>query len=273
MRVLHRACWALLCLIISGALAAAQPSAETYEPRQGQEGKDVVWVPTPPALVEYMLELARVTPQDYVMDLGSGDGRNIIAAAKRGARALGVEFNPDMVTLARRSAAAAGVDGKAQFVQGDMYEADISQATVLALFLLNDNLRKLTPKFADLTPGTRIVINTFTIPDWEPEQTSRLEECIVWCTALLYLVPAKVADTWRMAQGLLTIEQRYQTFSGTLTTDDGVSTTIDNGRVSGDRISFTAAGVEYSGQVNGDSMSGAAKGGAAASWSATRLRK
>ena len=128
-----------------------------FEPTPGQAGKDVVWVPTPPELVEKMLDMAKVTPQDIVMDLGSGDGRNVIAAAKRGARAIGFEFNPDMVALSRRLAQEAGVPDRATFVEGDMFEADISKATVLALFLLPSNLDKLAPKFLALKPGTRIV--------------------------------------------------------------------------------------------------------------------
>src|SRR5207344_1449998 len=200
--------------IATGAVLA-QEIQKPYEPTEGQAGKDVVWVPTPPVLVEKMLDMARVTPQDYVMDLGSGDGRNVIAAAKRGARALGVEYNPDMVELSRRIAAKEGVADKAQFVQGDMYEADISQATVLALFLLTDNLRRLTPKFLDLKPGTRIVLNHYGIEGWEPEATERTTgDCLAWCTALLYIVPAKVAGTWQLPQGELTLEQKFQAVSG-----------------------------------------------------------
>ena len=168
---------ATLALVgVLGLTAGAQqtappppPPPQTYEPTVGQPGKDVVWVPTPPELVERMLDMAKVTPQDFVMDLGSGDGRNIIAAAKRGARAIGVEYNPDMVELSRRQAKEAGVADKATFVQGDMYEADISKATVMALFLLPTNLEKLQDKFLALKPGSRIVLNTFTIGGWEPE--------------------------------------------------------------------------------------------------------
>src|SRR5256885_2199880 len=157
----------VLCLMVAGTAVSAETPQESFQPVVGQEGKDVVWVPTPQALVEKMLDMARVTPQDYVVDLGSGDGRNVIAAAKRGARALGVEFNPSMVDFSQRNAAKHGVADKATFVQGDMYEADISQATVLALFLLPENLRKLTPKFLALRPGTRIVANHFGIEGWE----------------------------------------------------------------------------------------------------------
>src|SRR5688500_18645036 len=141
-----------------------------------------------------MLDLAKVTSQDYVMDLGSGDGRNIIAAAKLGANGLGVEFNPDMVELSRRLAAEAGVADKARFVEADMYEADISRASVLALFLLPVNMNRLAPKFLDLAPGARIVANTFGIDGWDPDFRAHVTdtECEAWCEALLWIVPAKV---------------------------------------------------------------------------------
>ena len=174
------------------ALQTPQTTAaqEGYKPKVGQEGRDSVWVPTSPELVEKMLDIAKVTADDYVIDLGSGDGRMVIAAAKRGARALGVEFNPDMVKLAQQLAAEAGVADRATFVQGDMFEADISKATVLALFLLPDNLRRLEPKFRALRPGTRIVVNSFGVPDWKPDVTETLtDNCTSWCTAMLYRVP------------------------------------------------------------------------------------
>ena len=161
--------------------AGMHGAAAQYEPYVGQPGKDVIWVPTPRALVEKMLDMAQVTPQDYVIDLGSGDGRNVIAAARRGARARGIEYEPEMVVLSKRSAAAEGLAGKATFVQGDMYEADISQATVLALFLLPANLNKLTPKFLALKPGSRIVSNGYEIPGWEADEKGELQEgCGNW---------------------------------------------------------------------------------------------
>jgi len=131
----------LLSLMTSPTLAQSPP--ELVEPMIGTPGKDVVYVPQPAEVVENMLDIAKVTARDFVIDLGSGDGRNVIAAAKRGARALGVEFNPEFVEYSKRVAAAAGLSDRATFVQGDMYEADISQATVLALFLLTENLNKL----------------------------------------------------------------------------------------------------------------------------------
>jgi SAM-dependent methyltransferase len=176
--------------------SAAEEAKKPYVPIEGQAGRDAVWVPTPLVLVEKMLDLAKVTPKDFVMDLGSGDGRNIIAAAKRGVRGLGVEYNPDLVEFSRRLAEKEGVADKAQFVQGDMYVADISKATVLALFLLPENMEKMKQKFLDLRPGSRIVMNAFEIPDWSPDATERAEgDCGAWCTAHLYIVPAKVAGT------------------------------------------------------------------------------
>ena len=261
----------VLCLAAVAAIAsAAEEAPKPFSPVEGQAGKDVVWVPTPHALVEKMLDLAKVTDKDFVMDLGSGDGRNIIAAAKRGARGLGVEWNQDMVELSRRTAEKEGVADKAQFAQGDMYEADISQATVLALFLLPENLERLKPKFLALKPGSRIVMNGFDIPDWKPDLTERAEgDCGAWCTAHLYIVPAKVEGTWKLPAGELTLQQKYQTLSGTLSAN-GKRSQIRDAKLEGDRISFTAGGVRYVGRVNGNAMRGKVKGSSAGAWSASR---
>ena len=260
-----------LCFFSMAALVAAADTAEKpYEPVVGQAGKDVVWVPTPFSLVEKMLDLAKVTPQDYVIDLGSGDGRNVIAAAKRGARALGVEYNADMVELSQRNAAKEGVADKATFVQGDMYEADISKATVMALFLLPENLRRLTPKFLELKPGSRIVANGFGIDGWEADKTERIEgDCGTWCTALLYVVPARVAGTWRLPQGELTLEQKFQVISGELSAA-GRKTAVSNGRLNGEQITFTVGGTTYTGRVKGDTMEGRTKGTLNGNWKAVR---
>ncbi len=257
----------LLALCFVPLTGLAQTPPQPYEPIVGQEGRDVVWVPTPYVTVEKMLDVAKVTPQDYVMDLGSGDGRNIIAAAKRGARALGVEYNSELVEYSRSIAAKEGVADKALFVQGDMYEADISQATVLALFLLPENLDKLAHKFLALKPGTRIVVNHFWVDGWTADETQRAEgECGSWCTVLLFIVPANAAGSWRMPQGELTLEQKYQTLSGTLSAG-GNDTPITDGRLHGDRITFTAGSRTYAGRVSGDAMRG--DNGA---WSAVRVR-
>ena len=179
----------LLFFMAAAVQAQVKPQPPSFEPYPGQPGKDVVWVPTPEVLVEKMLDMAKVTPRDFVMDLGSGDGRNIIAAAKRGARGLGVEWEEDMVKLSRFNAEKAGVADKAKFVQGDMFEADISKATVLALFLLPDNLRRLLPKFEKLPKGTRIVTNGFPIDAWQPVEVGKSDgDCGSWCTAYLFIV-------------------------------------------------------------------------------------
>lgn len=252
-QVVAVACAAIL--IVPG-FAAAQAAPEQYKPQIGQPGKDVVWVPQPAEMVEKMLDFASVTPRDFVVDLGSGDGRNVIAAAKRGARALGVEYNPDLVELSRRRAQSEGVADRAAFVQGDMFEADFSQATVLALFLLPDNLQRLSPKFMTLEPGTRIVANTFRIPDWEPDASERAEtDCQTWCELLLWIVPARVAGAWRLPQGTLTFTQEFQMVSGTLASDNG-TTSVEHGRLRGAEIQFTLGGAQYVGRVNGNTIEG-----------------
>jgi precorrin-6B methylase 2 len=249
-----------------GAQATSTQKPKPFEPTVGQAGKDVVWVPTPQALVEKMLDLAKVTPQDFVMDLGSGDGRTVITAAKRGARALGVEYNPDMVELSRKNAAAAGVAERAQFVQADLFQTDFSKATVVTMFLLPDLNLKLRPKILDMRPGTRIVSNSFTMDDWEPDQRETIEQdCTSWCTALFWIVPAKVDGVWKMPNGTLTISQKFQTFTGTVG-----STPITAGRLRGEEISFTAGSAKYTGKVSGTKMEGTIAGGSGGSWSATR---
>jgi SAM-dependent methyltransferase len=255
-----------------GGAALAQEEAKPFEPTVGQEGKDVVWVPTPYVLVEKMLDMVKLTPRDYVIDLGSGDGRNIIAAAKRGARGHGVEWNNDMVELSRRNAEKEGVSDRAQFIQGDMYEADISKASVMALFLLTENLRRLTPKFLDLRPGTRIVSNGFQIEGWTADVTDKSDgDCGSWCTAYLYIVPAKVAGTWRMgAAGELKLEQSFQMLKGSFESG-GASVPVTNGRLRGDRITFTAGNTTYSGVVSRGTMRGESKGYTHGPWTATRV--
>lgn len=273
-RMLWTVCVTVLLNGVVWAQAPAPAAQEGFQPQVGQAGKDVVWVPTPYVLVEKMLDMAKVGPGDLVMDLGSGDGRNIIAAAKRGAKAIGVEYNPNMVEISRKTATKEGVADKATFIEGDMFEADISKATVLALFLLPDNLRRLTPKFLDLKPGTRIVGNTFGIEGWAPDETDTSGgDCGSWCQSLLWIVPAKVAGVWRLPKGELALSQSFQVIAGTLTVG-GTPTPIVNGKLRGDQISFSAAGTEYTGRVNGDSMSGTMKTASGNNdWNATRTSK
>jgi SAM-dependent methyltransferase len=266
---LHAWAWAFAALLLAAAPLGAQPAKEEYKPQVGQEGKDVVWVPTPQSLVDKMLDLAKVTPQDYVIDLGSGDGRTVITAAKRGARALGIEYNPDMVELSKKNAAKEGVTDKAQFMKADLFETDFSKATVITMFLLPDINLKLRPKILDMKPGTRVVSNSFTMGEWEDDETANVTNgCTSWCTAHFWIVPAKVQGTWKLPQGELDLKQQFQMISGTL--KSGGKSVPVKGRLRGEQITFSAGEAQYSGHVSGDKMEGTAKGGG--NWTATRSK-
>ena len=246
----------LFSLIFPSSGVSAQSGKSDYQPQVGQEGKDVIWVPTPQALVEKMLDMAKVTAKDYVIDLGSGDGRTVITAAKRGAKALGIEYNPDMVELSKRNAAKAGVTDKASFMKADLFEADLSPATVITMFLLPDINLKLRPKILNLKPGTRIVSNSFTMGDWNADDTAVVKEsCVSYCTAYLWIVPAKVEGNWQLGDGTLTLKQTYQMVSGTLNRG-GNAVQIANGKLDGDRISFSAGEALYTGRVTSNGMEG-----------------
>ena len=264
----------LLSTLIGGAWAQAQPAKQDYEPTVGQEGKDVVWVPTSQTLVNKMLDMAKVTSNDFVMDLGSGDGRTVITAAKRGARAVGIEYNPDMVELSKRNAIKEGVTDKAQFMKADLFQTDLSKATVITMFLLPDINLKLRPKILDLKPGTRVVSNSFTMGDWKADETATVSEgCNSYCTAYLWIVPAKVGGRWQLPDGELTLKQSYQMVTGTLKSGSGTAQ-ITGGKLNGDRISFSAGGAQYTGQVHGDNIEGAVRGGSSnGTWSAKRTEK
>ena len=248
---------ALFAFLASLAQAQSQPApnaaAANYEPRSGQEGKDVVWVPTPQVVVDKMLEIARVGPKDFVIDLGSGDGRTVISAARRGARAMGVEFNPDMVAFARRSADAAGVSQNATFVEADIFETSFAEASVVTMFLLPDINLKLRPKILALKPGTRIVSNTFTMGEWAPDTKEELAGqpgCdIAYCTVLFWVVPRRVAGTYTVLQGQVTLKQEFQMLTGTLKTA-GATLTL-KGRVRGEDIELAAGNRWYRGRLNG----------------------
>jgi precorrin-6B methylase 2 len=236
----------------TATLAAQATQQGGFQPTVGQAGKDVVWVPTPEVLVEKMLDLANVTPKDFVMDLGSGDGRTVIAAAKRGARALGIEYNPDMVALSRKNATAAGVSDKATFEQADLFATDFSKADVVTMFLLPSINMRLRPTILNMKPGTRIVSNTFTMEDWEPDVQETVNNCTSWCTALFWIVPAKVEGRWEMPGGPLTLSQKFQNVTGTLG-----STPIKDGKLRGATFTFTAGTTKYSGTVAGNTITGA----------------
>jgi len=257
-----------LSAVASCAFAQAQ-STQDFHPEVGQIGKDVVWVPSPEQLVDKMLDMAKVTPKDFVMDLGSGDGRTVIAAARRGAHTLGVEYNPDMVALSKRNAAKAGVSDKARFVEGDIFKTDLSKATVITLFLLTDLNLRLRPTILSLKPGTRVVSNTFRMGDWEPDQTAELG-CDAYCTAYLWIVPARVEGRWQTSKGELTLKQEFQKISGTLKSGNVVAP-ISKGSLRGDQISFVAGGAEYRGRVIGSAIEGTVKSsGKSQGWKAAR---
>ena len=229
-----------------------------YAPKSGQLGKDVVWVGNPEAMVQKMLDMAGVTTSDYVVDLGSGDGRNVIAAAKRGARAHGIEYNEELVDYAKRQAAKAGVADKASFEHGDVFLVDFSKATVVMLFLTPEMNRRLRPKLLNLKAGSRVVANTFAIGDWNPDQIDTVESgCEKFCTARLWIVPARVAGIWSMPQGELTLRQAYQSFSGSLKSAD--SKVPVAGRLRGDQINFRAGKTQFTGRVDDETIDGFAR--------------
>jgi hypothetical protein len=266
-----------LCLLLAAVPVFAQATQtqkpQPFQPQVGQGGKDVVWVPTPQALVDKMLDMAGVTSQDFVMDLGSGDGRTVITAAKRGARAQGIEYNPDMVELSKQNAEKEGVSARAEFIKADLFETDLSKATVITMFLLPDINLRLRPKILDLKPGTRVVSNTFTMEDWNADEIATIgAECTSWCTALFWIVPAKAAGTWTIPNGELTLTQTFQMVAGTARFGER-SAPISDGRLRGEQITFTVGGVKYTGTVNGTSMGGTATSGSTSTtWTATKVK-
>ncbi len=246
----------LIIVFALPGLFAQENKSDTFIPEVGQQGKDVVWVPTPQELVDTMLSIAKLTPNDFLIDLGSGDGRTVITAAKRGARALGIEFNPNMVALSRKNAAQEGVTARAEFIEGDLFEQDLSKATVITMFLLPEINLKLRPRLLDLKPGTRIVSNTFTMGEWEPDlEVNTPENWNSWTTALLWIIPAKVEGTWRIGKEELVITQEFQLVRGTLNTG-GKPVAITDGRLHGKEISFSVGGAQYKGVVDGAKMVG-----------------
>jgi SAM-dependent methyltransferase len=273
--LLSRSLLTIFITLFTIGLSAQSDKSTGYVPHVGQAGKDVIWVPTPEDLVAKMLEIAKVTPQDYVIDLGSGDGRTVIAAAKLNARATGIEYNPDMVELSKRKAEEAGVSGKANFIKADLFETDLSEATVITMFLLPEINLKLRPKILELKPGTRVVSNTFTMGEWKPDMEVTIDENSSWNTALLWYVPAKVEGTWKMGDAELTLNQEFQKFFGTLK-QGGKTTPVSEGNLKGNEITFKVAGTAYKGKVNGNNTmlgtyNNTAKG-IMADWSASKAK-
>jgi SAM-dependent methyltransferase len=263
---------AAMCLWLFAAAASAQ-EAKPFEPYVGLPGKDVIWLPADLVMVNKMMELAKAGPGDVVVDLGSGDGRTVIGAARHGARGIGVEFNPDLVEHSRRNAEKEGVADRVNFIRQDLFEFDLSQVSVITLFLLPSINMKLRPTLLNLKPGTRVIGNTFTMDDWQHDDTVRDEskpKCSFNCVAYLWVVPAKAAGTWRMPSGELKLEQSFQMLKGTLSSEG--KTVQVAGRLRGDQISFTADGVQYTGRVSGLDMGGTLKvNGVPNGWRAVRV--
>jgi SAM-dependent methyltransferase len=276
--------WALLLTALLALASALLPeNADEYNPQVGEKGKDVLWAPAPPALVERMLDMAELTAKDIHYDLGSGDGRTVIAAAKRGARAYGIEYNPEMVALSERMAAREGVARRTKFIHGDIFETDFSHATVLTLYLLPALNEKLRPTILKMKPGTRVLSLDFSMGDWKADRIEKVEAN----TAYLWIVPAQVAGTWRWSldgggprENRITLKQRYQQLEGTARLD-GEAGELRNLELAGDRLAFSivepgAAGPvqrHYAGRVDGDTVEGTVKhSGGEAKWSATRER-
>lgn len=263
----------LLSLGVLSFALVAQDSGD-YEPRRGQEGKDVIWLPTEMATVNTMLNAAKLTSNDYLIDLGSGDGRTVIAAVKRGAKALGIEYNPKMVDYAKKQAEKEGVGDKAQFIQGDVFEVDFSKATVLTLFLLPDLNVKLRPKIQAMPPGTRVVTNSFLMGDWTPDASTEVGEgCKQFCTVHLWYVPARIDGQWTSEDGSVELVQAHQMLSGTVASKDAKAS-LSRGKVTGISFSFDAGKTTYDGQLEGDALVGTKRvaGGAPQPWRATRAK-
>lgn len=253
---------------------------------------DAPFIPTPPAVVAEMLRVAAVGAYDVVYDLGSGDGRIVIAAAKRhGARATGVEYDPRLVAVSRRNAGAAGVADRVRFLEGDLFKVDLSPATVVTVYLLPDVNRKLRDKLlAELRPGTRVVAHDFDMESWRPDRVEsfyapekhngRGGESRV----LLWIVPAEVRGAWRLESAALpapgevqlALGQNFQRIEGEATLG-GLSATLREPALRGVLIRFSldlgAGPLAFAGEVRGDEMVGTARGAAGTwPWRATRRR-
>lgn len=261
-------------LFISLVLLSQEKIRNTeYKPELGQEGKDVRWFPTPQSLVDKMLDMAKITPQDFLIDLGSGDGRTVILAAHRGVHAIGIEYNADLVELSRSNAVKAGVKDKVEFIKADLFEYDFSKATVITMFLLPEINLRLRPKLLQLKPGTRILSTTFTMQDWQHDGIVKIDDkTSKWTTAYLWVVPAKVDGTWKLADGELKLIQEFQMVSGKLN-KGGKSVEISEGRLSGNDLTFIADGTLYTCRVDRNSMKGTAKReGKVIDWEAVRQK-
>jgi SAM-dependent methyltransferase len=250
-------------LVAQTAQKEQQLGDEIYKPQLGQQGKDVIWLPTPDALVMQMLRTAKTTSADLVYDLGSGDGKIPIAAAKQfGARAVGIEFNPEMAALARRNAERAGVSDRVTIITGDIFKEDFSKATVVTLYLLPDLNLQLRPTILKMKPGTRVVSNTFHMGEWEPDETFKVEER----DGHFWIVPADVAGRWTLKEGdgawdaQIDVTQKFQRLAGTITRG-GKTQALLGPAVVGDELRFTFLDTDgtsrtVTAKINGDKLEG-----------------
>ena len=275
--------WGHVAALVAVAVVAAPSYAQQkdYRPQVGQAGKDVIWVPTPDDVVDRMLRMAQTTANDYVIDLGAGDGRIVVAAAKKfGARALGIEYNPDMARHAQGNVEKAGVADKARVMQADIFVSDFSQATVITMYLLPDLNLRLRPQLLTMRPGTRVVSHSFSMEDWEPDEVSVIDGR----TAYLWIVPANVNGDWLMEltgagnpQKLdVTFGQRYQKISGTVMLGS-VRAGLREPWLRGFQIAFNhvdnnGVGHDFSGRIVGGRMEGSfrADNGQEGRWTATK---
>ncbi|KQP13682.1 hypothetical protein ASF43_17450 [Pseudorhodoferax sp. Leaf267] len=258
-------------------MAGAQTSGN-YEPQRGQAGKDVIWIPSPDEVVNRMLQMAEVKASDRVFDLGSGDGKIAIAAGRNyGARSTGLEFNPDMVQLSNRLAKEAGVADKVNFRQADIFVADFSSATVVTMYLLPELNLRLRPKLFTMPPGTRVVSHSFTMGDWQPDETARAGTGEVF----LWRIPANASGQWKLtapgvAEAGLRFSQKYQMLEGDAEFGP-LRASIVQPRLSGDVLRFQVrdpSGVvlSFDGKVAGNRITGTVSrpGQAATPFQATR---
>lgn len=257
--------------------AAQDRPPSVSQPQVGQAGKDVVWVPTPDRLIVRMLQMADTTNPDLVVDLGSGDGRIPIAAARQfGARGLGVEFDPDLIQLSIAAAARQGVGGRVRFVRQDLFQADLSEATVIALYLSPAIMLDLRPRLLALKPGTRIVSHQFTLGDWEPDEQAVAEGR----SAYLWIVPARVEGSWRLSLAGtdydVGLKQTHQLLRGTAQSGANPSP-LFAARLRGETIRFAFIDANgdpraFTGRVAGDTIEGTSSthGRTDLAWSARR---
>lgn len=265
MRFPHSTALFLSLFVATTAMAQTKPEHgdEVYQPSVGQAGKDVIWVPTPDALVTKMLQAVKTTKDDLVFDLGSGDGKIPIAAAKEfGATAVGIEYNPDMAELARRNVKRAGVDGKVRIITGDIFKEDFSKATVVTMYLLPDLNLKLRPIILKMKPGTRVTSHQFHMGDWEADERLNIE----FRDAYVWYVPADVAGEWAIKEesggfeGVVTLAQRYQRVGGTITTG-GKTQPLLSPTLTGDKLAFSFVDSENNLRTVKTTVSGATMSG------------